>query len=251
MQLEDAEELLKLYQQFTLNFVGSSARTLKTFQRIARRKDNLRWVVLDEQGKIIGYVNATYLKGRRLGRIHEIIVHPQQDFTTIAKLLAEKAYNTLTEKGAAVIQAYSIRNPHYPQIFPTLGFFGVETDGVFMYAVIDAARFLSEISPIIVRRLQRISNWNGLLQITCEENNAYFKKTKETVQTLYATNHKADCKILLTANTLANILLGMVDAQKALIDGAIRIETVLNKKETSKLLSAIFPKKQFLALDYW
>jgi L-amino acid N-acyltransferase YncA len=251
MQLNDAEQLLELYQQFVLNFVGSSARTLKTFQRMTRRKDSLRWVALDEQGKIIGYLNATYLKGRRLGRIHEIIVHPQHDFTTIASLLTEKVHSILLEKGVALIQAASIRNPHYPQIFPKLGFFEVETDGVFMYAVTDPAKFLSEISPIIVRRLQQTRNWNGLLQITCEENSKYFKKISETIQTLYATNHKADCKIILNPNTLANILLGTVDAQKAWADGSIKIETTPNKKETGKLLATIFPKKQFLALDYW
>jgi hypothetical protein len=251
MQRNDAEQLLKLYQQFALHYVGSAARTLKSFQRMARTKDNLGWVALAKQGKIVGYVSATYAKGRRAGRIHEIIVDPQLDFTTVACPLAEKVHDILTEKGAAIIQAASIRNPYYPQIFPKLGFFEVETDGIFMYAIIDTAKFLTQISPIIAHRLKQLPSFNGLLQITCEQNSAFFMKDEETVQSLLATNYNADCKILLTTNALLVLLLGMVDAQKVWTERMIIIETELSKQETNKLLSVLFPHCQFLALDYW
>lgn len=251
MQPDDAEELLKLYQRFTLNFVGSSARTLKTFQRMTRRKDNLRWIALDERGRNIGYANAVYAKGRRTGRILEIIVDPEHNFIAVARLLVEKIHDILVEKGAAVIQAASIRNPHYPQIFPRMGFFEIETDGVFMYAVTDVAKFLDDISPIIVRRLQRVPNWNGLLQITCQENNKFYKKHGETVQTLLSTNQNPDYSISLNANTLIGILLGLTDAKKAWSERVLAVQTLLSKKETNELLTVLFPRQQFLALDYW
>lgn len=250
MQLDDSEQLLTLYQQFVLSYVGSAKRTLKSYKRLTRRKDDLRWVALDEQGKIVGYINAIYAKGRRQGRIHEIIIAPKQDFVMVAHLLVEKVFNILIEKGAAVIQAASIRNPHYPQIFPKLGF-NVETAGVFMYTITDTARFLDEISPIIVRRLQRLPDWNGLLQVACQENSKFYKKDREKVQTLLSTNHSPDCKVTLTANTLSGVLLGAIDAQRAWTEGTIAVETTLRKEETSKLLSTLFPRQQFLALDYW
>ena len=251
MQRNDTEQLLKLYQQFALHYVGSAARTLKSFQRMARTKDNLCWVALAKQGKIVGYISATYAKGRRAGRIHEIIVDPRLDFTTVACPLAEKVHNTLIEKGAAMIQAASIRNPYYPQIFPKLGFFEVETDGVFMYAIIDTAKFLTEVSPIIAHRLKQLPTFNGLLQITCEQNSAFFMKDEETVQSLLATNYKADFKILLTTDALLGILLGMADVQKAWTERMVTIETEFSKQETNKVLSVLFPRCQFLALDYW
>jgi N-acetylglutamate synthase-like GNAT family acetyltransferase len=251
MQHHDVEQLLKLYQRFVLQYVGSATRTLKTYERMTRRKDDLRWVASDVHGEIIGYVNATYAKGRRQGRIHEIIVDPEQDFTAVAGLLAERVHKILVEKGAASIQAASIRNPHYPQIFPKLGFFEVETDGVFMYAITDAAKFLVDISPIIVRRLNQVRNWNGLLQISCEENNAFFKKDGETIQSILDTNCVVDCNISLTRKTLSNILLGVVDAQKAWAEGTVTVKATLKDEAISKLLSVVFPKRQFLALDYW
>jgi N-acetylglutamate synthase-like GNAT family acetyltransferase len=251
LQSKDAEQLLSIYQQFVLNFVGSAARSLKTFQSIARKRDNLRYVALNKQGKIVGYILATYVKGRRTGRISEIVVAPDHDFETVAKPLVDKVYNVLLEKGATTVYADTIRNPYYPELFDKFGFFDVETDGVFMFAVTDVARFLEEIAPIITARLKQSHDWNGLLQMTCEENSRFFRKHQQNVQPLLATNYQADCKISLNASTLANILLGRVDAQKAWTEGVVNVETTISKDKIKKLLTALFPKKQFLALDQW
>jgi len=250
MQPNDAEQVLTVYKQFTLDYVGSASRNLKAFQRILRKKDNLCWVALDE-GKTVGYIFATYFKGRRTGAINEIIVAPEHDFEAIARLLIDKVYSIFLEKGAAVVYAAHIRNPYYPRIFPKLGFFDVETDGAFMYAVVEPAKFLNEISPIIVNRLKQSSDWDGLLQLALEENSGFFKKDGETVQALYATNVPPDCKITSRANILANVLLGVVDVQEAWADGTVTVETRLSKEKTRKLLSTLFPRKQFLAFDFW
>ena len=76
-------------------------------------------------------------------------------------------------------------------------------------------------------------------------------KDEETVQSLLTTNCSANCKILLTKNILIGILLGLVGAPRAWTERMITVETVLSKEETSKLLSVLFPRHQFLALDYW
>lgn len=251
MQLDDPEQLQEIYQRFILDYVGPVRRKLKVFRRMARKKDNLRWVALDEQGKIVGYISSTYVKGRKLGRINEIVVDSNYDFETVARLLVDKVCNIFLEKGAAVIHAASIRNPHYPQIFPKLGFFDVETDGVFMFAITDVEKFLDEITPIIIRRLKKMKDWNGWLQISCEENSRFFRIDNEGVQSFVWTNYDVDCKISLKADILANILLGVVDAQEAWAKGKMKVKTELHKDRVEKLLVILFPKKQFLALDYW
>jgi len=206
---------------------------------------------LDGQGKIVGYISSTYVKGRRLGRINEIIVDPNYDFETVARLLVDKVYNIFLEKGAAVIHAASIRNPHYLQVFAKLGFFVMETDGTFMFAITDVAKFLDEIKPIIIRRLRRVHNWNGWLQMSCEEDNRFFRKDGEDVQSFMWTNHDVNCKISLKADVLAKVLLDAVDAQEAWAAGMIEVEATLRKDKVNELLAVLFPKKQFLALDYW
>ena len=251
MQPNDTEQLHAVYKQFTLNYVGSASRDLKAFQRMTRKKDNLRWVALDDQGKVVGYIIATYFKGRRTGAINEIIVAPENGFEAVARPLIDKIYDIFLEKGAALIYAAHIRNPYYPRIFSKIDFFEVETYGAFMYTVTDVAKFLNEISPIIANRLKQLSNWNGLLQIAFEENSKFFKKDGETVQTLYTTNNPPDCKIALKANTLANILLGVTGIQEALKNRTVTVETRLGKERARKLLSTLFPRKQFLAFDYW
>jgi hypothetical protein len=251
MQPSDTEQLHRLYEQFTLNFVGSAKRQVKQFQSMTRKRDNLRWVALNEHGEIVGYISAAYVKGRRTGRIIEIITNPKRDFEAVACPLVDKIYSIFLEKGAAQIQAGSIQNPNYSKIFPKLGFWHIKTDGVFMYAITDIAQFLNEITPIIVQRLKRLSDWNGLLRIVCENSPALFKKEGETVQALLSTNHPSDCDITLTANTLTRLLLGTIDTRKAFTENLIRVETTLPKKKTTELLDSLFPKKQFLALDYW
>lgn len=251
MQQGDAEQLQRIYQCFVLNYVGPVARGLKVFRRMARKKDNLRWVALDEQEKIVGYILSTYMKGKRLGRINEIIVDPNYDFETVACLLVDKVYNIFLEKGAAVVHAASIRNPHYPQIFPKLGFFVVETDGVFMYTITDVAKFLDEITPIMVSRLKKMQDWNGWLQISCKGGSRFFRKDSEDVRSFMWTNYDVDCKISLKTDILASVLLGVVNAQEAWAGGIIKVETTLSKDKVNELLAALFPKKQFLALDYW
>lgn len=251
MQLDDSEQLQEIYQRFVLDYVGPVARKLKAFRRMARKKDDLRWLALDEQGKIVGYISSTYVKGRKLGRINEIIIDPNYDFEIVARLLIDKVYNVFLEKGAAVIQAASIRNPYYSQIFPKLGFFDVETDGVFMFAITDIAKFLDEIAPIMIRRLKKVQNWNGWLQISCGEDSRFFRKDNEGAQSFVWTNYDVDCKISLKANILADVLLGVVDAQEAWTEGKIKVKTELHKDKVKKLLVILFPKKQFLALDYW
>lgn len=251
MQKDDAEQIQKIYQQFTLQYVGPVTRKLKVFRRIARKKDNLRWVALNKQGQIVGYISSSYVKGRRLGRINEIIVDPHYDFETVARPLVDRVYNIFLEKGAAVIHAASIRNPHYKQIFPKLGFFEVETDGVFMFTITHVAKFLDEITPIIIRRLKQVQDWNGWLQISCDEENRFFKKDNKNVKSFLWTNYNVDCKISLKAEVLANLLLGAINIQEARAKGMIRVETILNKNKVKNLLAVLFPKKQFLALEYW
>jgi hypothetical protein len=251
MQPGDTEQLQKLYERFTLNFVGSAKRQAKQFKSMTRKRDNTRWVALDEQGEIVGYVSAVYTKGRRTGRIMEIITDPKYDFEMIARPLIDKIYGIFLEEGAAQIQAGTIQNPDYSKIFPKLGFWHIKADGVFMYTIADVAQFLNEITPIIVQRLKRLSDWNGLLRIACENHHRLFKKEDETVQALLSTNYPLDCDISLNASALIRVLLGVIDVQKAWSEGLITVKTGLPKRKINELLTVLFPKKQFLAFDYW
>jgi hypothetical protein len=251
MQPGDTEQLQKLYEQCTLNFVGSAKRQAKQFQNMTRKRDNMRWVALNEKGEITGYLSAAYAKGRRTGRIMEIIADPKYDFETVARPLVDKIYGIFLEKGAAQIQAGTVQNPDYSKIFPKLGFWHIKTDGVFMYTITDVAQFLNEITPIIVQRLKRLDDWNGLLRVACENHHKLFKKEGETVQALLSTNYPLDCDISLNASALIRVLLGVIDVQKAWSEGLIRVKADLSKRKIIELLLALFPKKQFMAFDYW
>lgn len=250
MQVDDAEQMHKLYEEFCLDFVGCARRDLKQFKQISRKRDNMRWVAIVGKGRIVGYIYAIYSKGRRTGRIVEIVTDPEYDFKAIALLLVMKVYQIFSEKGAAQIQANTILNPHYSEIFPKLGFVRINTDGIFMYAITDVAKFLDEIEPMIIQRLKKLRTWDGSLQITCEDQHRLLKKEGDTVRPFSSINSPTDCNIVLTANTLTGLLLGSIDLRIALTENLMHVETTLLKK-TDELLDSLFPRKQFLALDYW
>lgn len=251
MQQSDAEPIQKLYQRFVLSYVGPSTRKPAVFRRMARNKDKLNWVALDSQGKVVGYISSVYVKGRRLGIMREIVVDPEQDFEAVARPMVDRIHEIFLEKGAVSINATTIRNPSYQKIFPELGFFSINTDAVFMLTVHDIPRFLEEVTPIFVRRLKRLLDWVGWLKVNCEEHSKFFRKEGEEVEPFAWTNYKMDIEITLKADVLAGLLLGALTSEESLKIERMRVETALPEDQKEKLLVTLFPKKQFLALDFW
>jgi hypothetical protein len=247
----DAEQLLKISESFVQDYVGPLERNVKFYHRVARRKDGLRLVAINPKGQIAGYITASYFKGRRMGRINEIVVDSSLDFASVAGLLVEKVYNTIVEKGAATIQAPTMLNPKYAQIFPDMGFFKVETQDVFMFATNNVPRFLDEIKPIIANRLKKIQDWNGTLELKCGEHSIFFKKDGNKVHLYDWTNHDVDYRILMDEHTLAAVLLGVTEGETELKERNIQIETTFAKEKVKELLVNLFPKRQFLAFNFW
>lgn len=247
----DAEHLNILCQKFIKEYVGPLERDVRFFQRATRKKDGLRWVAVNQKGQIVGYVIAAYLKGRRLGRIYEIVVDPSLDFGHVAKILVEKVYKFFVEKGAATIQAQTMLNPKFSQVFSEMGFFKIETQDVIMVAINNIPRFLDEIKPIITNRLKKFQEWNGTIELKCGEYGIFFKKDSEKIQTFDWTNHNIDCKIIMDEYTLTAVLLGVIECEAALSEGKIQVETALSKGKAKEMLGTLFPKYQFLAFNFW
>jgi predicted acetyltransferase len=251
MVRKDAEQLHKLCESFVQDYVGPLERNVKFYQRLARKKDGLNLAVINPKGQIVGYIIASYFKGRRMGRINEIVIDPSLDFVFVATLLVERVYNILVEKGAAAIQAPTMLNPKYAQIFLNMGFFKVETQDVFMFATNNVPRFLDEIKPVIANRLRKIQDLNGTLEIKCREHSLFFEKEGEKIHPYDWTNRDMDYRILMDEHTLAEVLLGVTEVENAQNDGKISIETSLSERKVGELLVNLFPKRQFLAFNFW
>ena len=251
MKSEDIEQVLELYHRFATQYVGLARRHRRDYSRLIRKKENENFVALDEQGKIVGYVSSRFEKRNREGSIAEIVVDPNQDFQQTAKQLVDKAYNTLLKRKPAIIFAGSLRNPNYADIFPAMGFFSTESKGVLMYAVLDTPKLLDDITPLIVSRLEKTRDWNGLLQIDCEGHNLFVNKDSENTRVIVWTNQTADFKIALNRDLLTKLLLSIADPIEANQKGQLEVETIQNKTATNHLLRVLFPKKQFLIMDYW
>lgn len=248
---EDADQMLRVYDSFTRQFVGSAARTRKSFQRVLRGKENISWVALDIQDQVIGYVTARLDKRMNRGEFREIAVDPGHDFEQVAKPLVEKVNSVFTEKKVSAIQAMSIRNPWFEKLFPRLGFFESESLGVFMYAVLDARKLLNETSQVFINRLKQTENWNGLIQIDCEGHSTFLHKTGGEAKQVIWTNRPTDIKVRLNAALLTRLIFGVADPVQSLEKGELQIETSMDKILATRILRQLFPQTQFLIMDYW
>ena len=248
---EDIEQMLQVYNSFTQQFVGSASRTPRHFRRMLQRKDNINFVALDKQNRIIGYVQARYEKRLNRGEFREIVVDPKQDFEQIAEQLAKKINAFFMEKRVSEIVAGSVQNPAYQKLFPKLGFFETESMGVFMFAILNVRKFLNELSPVFVNRLKQLENWNGRAQIECKGQSIFLEKISESVQQVIWTNQPINLKITLARELLTKLIFGIADPLESHRTGQLKVETIEGSAKTNQLLKALFPKKQFLIMDYW
>jgi len=248
---EDAEQMLKVYNSFTKQFVGSASRTIKPFRSMLRKKDNINWVALDNQNRIIGYVHARIDKRINRGEFREIVVDPERDFEQVATPLVERVNAAFMEKKVSAIVAGSVRSPAYEKLFPALGFFESESMDVFMYAILNVQKFLNELSQVFVNRLKQLENWNGLAQIECEEHSLFLQKTDEKVQPIVWTNQSVNFKIALNRELLTRLVFGLADPIESQRTGQLKVETTGSSDRTNQLLRALFPKRQFLIMDQW
>jgi len=248
---EDIPQMLELYKEFSKEFVGAASRDLKDFRRMLGKKDNINWVALDHQNSIIGYVHAHVEKRLNRGELGEIVVDPKHDFEPIARQLAESVSDKFIEKKVTSLIAASLRNPTYEKIFPQLGFFESESTGVFMFAVLDTQRFLNELAPVFANRIKKIEEKNLLAQIECEGHSVFLQKTSGNVKPVVWTNQPKDFKVILTREILTKLIFGIAESVESSKTGQFRVETTLPQEKTNQLLRALFPKNQFLIMDFW
>jgi len=248
---EDNERMLQLYNSFMRRFVGSASRTSRSFTRILRKKDNINYVALDSQNRMIGYVHAALEKRNNTGEFRDIIVDPEQDFEKVANILVEKVNADFAKKKVASIVAGSLRNPAYEKIFPKLGFIESESMGVFMYAILDSQKLLDELEPVFANRLKEVEDWTGLAQIQCDEHNLYLEKTAEGVDKVVWTNRPVDFRVRLSETILVKLIFGVADPLECRKGEQLKVETTVGEAKAIKLLQRLFPRNQFLTMDFW
>ena len=254
---EDIPKMLDLYNEFSRQFVGVAHRDRRAFRLMLRKEDKshptdlINWVAVKGRNHIIGYAHARFYRRSKWGDIIEIVVDAEHDFQEIAQKLIEKINDVLVEKKATVVTSYYVQTPTYEKVFADLGFFELKTNDVFMFSVLDSRILLMEIESVFLRRLERMKRWEGLIQIECEADNLFIRRTKESVESAVWTNQPADLKIVLSRERLIQLIFGVMDPIESLKSNRIEVKTALSQKERDRLLRSLFPEQQFLIMDYW
>jgi N-acetylglutamate synthase-like GNAT family acetyltransferase len=248
---EDAQAMLQVYNNFTKQFVGSASRSVSNFRTLLRGKDNINWAALDSQNRVVGYISTRLEKRVNRGEFREIIVDPKHDFEKVAKMLVEKACAFFTEKKVSSIRAGSLRNPAYETLFPKLGFFESEENDVFMYAILNVQKFLNEMSPVFINRLKQLQNWSGLAQLECEGQSLFLQKTAENVEPVVWTNQPVGFRISSTRELLTKLVFGIADPVELWRTGQLKMKSTESSERADLLLETMFPRLQFLIMDFW
>ncbi|HKZ93114.1 MAG TPA: hypothetical protein VJ249_00845 [Candidatus Bathyarchaeia archaeon] len=247
----DAQQMLQAYNNFTRQFVGSASRTIKQYRIMLRKKENINWVTLNRENRIIAYLHARIEKRLNRGEYREVVVDPEYSFDDVSRPLVEKVHAVFMEKKVSAITAGSIRNPAFQKLFSRLGFFESESTDVFMYAVLDVQKLLNELTPVFANRLKQVRNWNGLVQMECNGRSIFFQKAGENVNSVVWTNQPSDFKIKLDPSVLTKLIFGVADALECLKTGQLEVKAQSGKKQIGRLLKSLFLQKQFLIMDYW
>jgi len=248
---QDASPMLQLYNRFTQQFVGSTSRTIKPFRTMLRKKDNINFVASDSQNQIIGYIHAHLEKRLNRGEFREIVIDPKHDVELVAQRLVERVNAAFMERKVSSITAGSLRNPVYEKVFPKLGFIESESVDVFMYGILNVAKFLNEITPIFVNRLKQLENWNGLVQMECDGSSVFIQKAGEKPESIVWTNEPVSLKVTMPRELLIKLIFGVADLTESHRSGQLRLETSVDRAKAELLLTTLFPKTQFLIMDYW
>lgn len=248
---EDAAQMLQVYDEFTKLFVGPASRTLRNFRRMLGKKENINWVAVDRQERVVGYVYGRLDKRMNRGDFQEIVVDPKHDYVEVAKPLVEKVSAAFMEKKVSSVSAGSNRNPWYDKLFSELGFLDFESVDVFMYGILDVQKFLNEVSPVFESRLRQAQDWQGLAQVECDGHSVFLRKSGSGVEKVVWTNERVDFKVALSRDVLAKLIFGVSDSVELHRSGQLKVEAVEGKGKTEHLLRVIFPKVQFLIMDYW
>lgn len=254
---EDIPKMLELYNEFSGQFVGVAHRDHRAFRLMLRREDKshptdlINWVAVEDRNHIIGYAHARLYRRTKWGDIVEIVVDPEHEFQKIAQKLIEKINDVLVERKATVVTSYYVQTPTYEKSFADMGFFELKTNDVFMFSILDSRILLMELEPVLLRRLERMKRWEGLVQIECEEDNISIRRTKESVETVVWTNQPADLKIIISREGLIQLVFGVKDPIESFKSNKVQVKTTLSQKEVDRLLRSLFPEQQFLIMDYW
>lgn len=254
---EDIPRMLELYNKFSRQFVGVAYRDRRAFRLMLRKEDKsyptdlINWVAVEGGNHIIGYAHARFYRRSKWGDIIEIVVDAEEGFQEIAQKLIEKINDVLVKKKATVVTSYFVQTPAYEKIFADLDFFELKTNDIFMFSILDSRTLLMEIESIFLRRLERMKRWEGLVQIECEKNDIFIRRTKEGVETPVWTNQPIDLKITSELESLIQLVFGIMDPIETLKSNRIKVKTSLGQKERDRLLRSLFPEQQFLIMDYW
>ena len=124
----------------------------------------------------------------------------------------------------------------------TCGYQWRESGGVGMFAVSNLPKLLTEMTPLLEKRLADI-DWSGTIALCGQRHRAAVRISRGRVQALAKLPRRADITLAGSDDTITSILLAGQTPFEAYLQTDLSITPMLNER-TSAMLEALLPKAE-------
>jgi len=250
----DETAIVQLLTAYSVNFVGPSAVTPQSWRRHYRRQTWAGPSVEDDPdcarlalvgNTVVGYAVTDYKPESHdeYAAVQELCIERSASADAIARALLVDAEQRARRRGKQAILLYlPAEDALAMRAAQALGF-GVANDGggVFMAAITDLSRFLTEIAPELTRRVSasEFARWSGTIAIESREMTSGLKLAEGRVQA--APVRSPGIRVTIHPEALPPVLLGQLRVSEAFLQNCLTM-TAPDRMQALKLLDVLFPR---------
>jgi hypothetical protein len=250
----DETAIVRCLTTYISDFVGPSPVTPKSWRSHYRRQS---WAgpSIDEDpdcarlalmgSALVGYAVTDYRPEFQdeYAAVQELCVERGPNADAIAQaLLVDAEQRARTRGKQAILLSLPAEDAIAARAAQALGF-GVASEGggVFMAAITDLSRFLTEIAPELTRRISvsEFAGLSGIIAIESGEMTSGITLTKGCVRVAPA--RSPGIQVTIHPDALPSVLLGQLRVSEAFLHGSLTV-TAPDRMQALKLLDVLFPR---------
>ncbi|MGD0110915.1 MAG: hypothetical protein ABSD48_03565 [Armatimonadota bacterium] len=260
----DEIAIAQLFAAYVADFVGPSPVTPQSWRRYYRRQTWSGPSVQDDPdcarlalmgSRVVGYAVTDYKPEFEddNAAVQELCVERGPNADAIAQaLLVDSEQRARTRGKQAILLSLPVEDAIAMRAARALGFRSSGDGGaVFMAAIVDLSRFLTEIAPELTRRVSasEFAQWSGMIAIESGQMTSGLKLTKGRAQ--IAPARSASIRAAIHPEALPPVLLGQLRVSEAFLQNRLAV-TASDRMQALKLLDVLFPRApMFLPKMQW
>ena len=213
--------------------------------------------IAEMDGKVLGYVKVQGNEEAKTVLFKEFCLIPNSDDTStspagsceeIGAMLLCTLHNELVKREYTQISWYldgEEKKDYIRKLFSNSGYTLADTDWVWMFKIINLPMLLSELIPLLEKRLRAsdvFKDWQGTIEINGTEHHASLTIKSGMIHVSADTLPETGLSISTDNATLTCFILGIFTPYDAYLQNQLHIEPTINSS-VAGLLETLFPKQ--------